>query len=442
MRAVGIRMWVVIRNMGLYYMSDIVISVENLSKRYGINHRCQDDGIRHILEAAVRSPLSFLGSRRKKIARQQEEFWALQDVSFEVVQGEVLGILGSNGAGKSTLLKILSRISDPTGGRISMTGRVASLLEVGTGFHPELTGRENVFLNGAILGMRREEIRAKFDQIVEFAEIQQFLDTPVKRYSSGMYVRLAFSVAAHLDPDIMIVDEVLAVGDAAFQRKCLGKIEEARHRARTVLFVSHNVAAMESFCTRCLVLKHGRVAFDGPCKEAIAFYLKGSTNGHSDSTPDIIELMSTPSRASMYQPQIKRLEMFGGDGQPLRGSLPAGKSMQARITVELVRPAASVCVELAFFTLSGQRICTAHSAYESKWNYGRRAGEQVFICDIASLPLVPGQYQIQLGLDVALSTVDCVEDAARITVEKSDFYGTGIIPTQGLFMLGNRWNVA
>ena len=252
------------------------ITVENLSKRYSIGHRrSKDDGFRHVLEDALRAPLAWLRNRREQRKQQSEDFWALKDISFEVKKGEVLGVIGRNGAGKSTLLKVLSRITEPTSGRIEITGRVASLLEVGTGFHPELTGRENIFLNGAILGMSRVEIKSKFDEIVDFSEIEKFLDTPVKRYSSGMYVRLAFSVAAHLDPEILIVDEVLAVGDARFQQKCLGKIEGiSQNASRTVLFVSHSMAAVSRLCTKCLVLDAGKMAFYGKTNDAVALYNK------------------------------------------------------------------------------------------------------------------------------------------------------------------------
>src|ERR1022692_4376127 len=231
-------------------MSHPAITIENLGKRYTIDHqRASGDGMRHAIEGAIRSPLAWLrSSRQKKL--QSVDVWALKDVSFQVKQGEVIGIIGSNGAGKSTLLKILSRITVPTGGRIRIDGRIASLLEVGTGFHQELTGRENIFLNGAILGMSRAEIIRKFDEIVEFSGIEEFLDTPVKRYSSGMYVRLAFAVAAHLDPEILIVDEVLAVGDVQFQKKSLGKMKDVSETGRTVLFVSHNMGAVRNLCKK------------------------------------------------------------------------------------------------------------------------------------------------------------------------------------------------
>ncbi len=268
-------------------MSDTIISVENLGKKYVLSHQGERGYARFSerLEDWVKRPFGFLaGNRRKRIADRKsstslspnshllsasakEEFWALKDVSFEVKRGEVVGIIGRNGAGKSTLLKILSRITEPTEGRVTLRGRVASLLEVGTGFHPELTGRENIFLNGAILGMTKAEIKKKFDEIVAFAEVERFLDTPVKRYSSGMYVRLAFAVAAHLEPEILVVDEVLAVGDAEFQKKCLGKMKDVATGGRTVLFVSHNLDAVSSLTTKSLLLEKGsRKIFDETSK--------------------------------------------------------------------------------------------------------------------------------------------------------------------------------
>jgi lipopolysaccharide transport system ATP-binding protein len=238
-----------------------IIEIEGLGKSYRIGaNREKYLSLRDQMAKQAHGFYRRFLSRHRHVPRD-EEFWALKDVSFSVNEGEAVGIIGRNGAGKSTLLKILSKITPPTTGKITLRGRMASLLEVGTGFHPELTGRENVYLNGAILGMTRAEIKRKFDEIVAFAEIEKFLDTPVKRYSSGMYVRLAFAVAAHLDPKILIVDEVLAVGDAEFQRKCLGKMEEVAHSGRTVLFVSNNMAAIENLCRRCVLLKQGAVAF-------------------------------------------------------------------------------------------------------------------------------------------------------------------------------------
>lgn len=262
-------------------MSDIAISVENLSKSYLVGHNSAQaerytalrDVVSRNARNLARKTRDMFSGRAIVQGDEVEEFWALKDVSFEVKRGEVLGIIGRNGAGKSTLLKILSRITEPTSGRIKIAGRVASLLEVGTGFHPELSGRENIFLNGAILGMRREEIVRKFDEIVDFSGVEKFLDTPVKRYSSGMYVRLAFAVAAHLEPEILIIDEVLAVGDAEFQKKCLGKMQDVGKEGRTVLFVSHNLAAVRNLCSSALLLDKGAVISIGSVGTVLADYM-------------------------------------------------------------------------------------------------------------------------------------------------------------------------
>ncbi|WP_445631829.1 ABC transporter ATP-binding protein [Nostoc sp. DSM 114167] len=266
-------------------MADTVVKVENLSKSYVLSHQQQGyryKALRDVMADGAKSIAKTLNPFNQNAKRttqnsNREEFWAVKDLSFEIKQGDRVGILGRNGAGKSTLLKLLSRITEPTHGSIEITGRVASLLEVGTGFHPELTGRENIYLNGAILGMSREQIKRKFDEIVDFAEIEKFLDTPVKRYSSGMYVRLAFSVAAHLEPDVLIVDEVLAVGDANFQKKCLGKMQEVSNdRARTVLFVSHNIEAIQRLCSKCLLLNKGQLINYGNTNSVITQYLSSN----------------------------------------------------------------------------------------------------------------------------------------------------------------------
>ncbi len=265
-------------------MSDVVIKAEGLGKKYVIGHTSAEKytTLRDVMARQTRSLARSFGDlvkgRPAIVGDEVEDFWALRDLNFEIRRGDVVGIIGRNGAGKSTLLKILSRITEPTEGRITIRGRVASLLEVGTGFHPELTGRENVFLNGAILGMTRAEIRRKFDEIVAFAEIERFLDTPVKRYSSGMYVRLAFAVAAHLEPEILIVDEVLAVGDAEFQKKCLSRMQNISGEGRTVLFVSHNLAAVQKLCSMGVVLKEGRIVFTGPVGEGILQYSRTQQN--------------------------------------------------------------------------------------------------------------------------------------------------------------------
>lgn len=276
-------------------MSDTVIHVEQLGKRYRIGHQRQENyvALRDVLAHNAKSITRWFGvSRPVPIEQATKDFWALKDVSFEVKRGDRVGIIGRNGAGKSTLLKILSRITEPTEGRIRLKGRVASLLEVGTGFHPELTGRENIYLNGAILGMSRQEIQRKFDEIVAFAEVETFLDTPVKRYSSGMYVRLAFAVAAHLEPEILIVDEVLAVGDAAFQKKCLGKMEDVGQSGRTVFFVSHNMSAIQTLCNSCICLQQGKVKHKGAIDDAIQLYLGDASS--SDTFSRTLDTAETP----------------------------------------------------------------------------------------------------------------------------------------------------
>jgi lipopolysaccharide transport system ATP-binding protein len=262
-------------------MSDVAVSVNDLGKKYRIRHQHRERyvALRDVITDGFRNVLR---GKAASAAPATEDFWALKDVSFEVKRGEVIGIIGRNGAGKSTLLKVISRITEPSEGRIELTGRVASMLEVGTGFHPELTGRENIYLNGAILGMRRAEIKRRFDEIVAFAEVENFLDTPVKRFSSGMYVRLAFAVAAHLETEILIVDEVLAVGDAEFQKRCLGKMSEVAEGGRTVLFVSHNMGSIRRLTQRCILLDHGQVKTDAPVQDAIALYQKQASAGVAD----------------------------------------------------------------------------------------------------------------------------------------------------------------
>ena len=421
-----------------------VIEIRNISKRYQLGEKAQMYGsFREALGRGLRAPWKKRnsGSAGATPAKGSGEFWALKDVSFDVGKGETVALIGSNGAGKSTLLKIASRITDPTEGYIKVRGRMGSLLEVGTGFHPELTGRENIFLNGAILGMRKVEIESKFDEIVSFAGINQFLDTPVKRYSSGMYVRLAFSIAAHLDPEILIVDEVLAVGDVAFQKKCLGKMAEACSRARTVLFVSHNLAAVESLCSRGIVLHKGEVAYDGPSKEAIRFYLENLGGDSAASRSHMVDLGKAAGRSPKFHPQLNKLELFDGRSKPLIGDLPAGEALTAVVHFDLEHPCTSFDIELAFETLSGQRVCTAHSAYEPDRRHEERVGPQVFVCEIPSVMLVPGEYKVHVGLQIASSDVDWVDDATRLAVTKSDFYGTGILPTKGMSLLENRWTL-
>ncbi|RIK35057.1 MAG: ABC transporter ATP-binding protein [Chloroflexi bacterium] len=304
-------------------MSELAIRIENLSKQYRIGQREAYKALRDVLADAVKRPVQALQSAIQRQPQPMAEpamLWALDDVSFDINQGEVVGIVGRNGAGKSTLLKILSRITEPTVGRVALYGRVGSLLEVGTGFHPELTGRENIYLNGAILGMKRTEIERKFDEIVAFAEIERFLDTPVKRYSSGMYVRLAFAVAAHLEPEILIVDEVLAVGDAAFQEKCLGKMSSVAQQGRTILFVSHNMAAVQSLCGRAIWLHDGKMMEEGKPAQVISRYLQTSFTDATERVWDDPATAPGNERVRLRRATVRPLQ--GEPGDPITVRTP------------------------------------------------------------------------------------------------------------------------
>jgi lipopolysaccharide transport system ATP-binding protein len=421
-----------------------IIEIRNLSKRYTLGERAPMYGnLREVLGKIVRSPAKlFTSQSASREVTPTREFWALKNFNLDVYPGDTVGIIGSNGAGKSTALKILSRITDPTTGTIKVRGRVGSLLEVGTGFHPELTGRENVFLNGAILGMKRTEIEARFDEIVSFAGIGNFLDTPVKHYSSGMYVRLAFAIAAHVDPEILVVDEVLAVGDIAFQKKCLGKMAEACARAKTILFVSHNLAAVESLCNRGIVIVNGEMVFGGTSKEAVQFYMNEVEATSLERRDHVIDLEDAPGRPQKYKPCLTRLELYDGAGNPLQGVAPAGAAIKAVIHFRLDPPSSSFDASIAFDTPGGQRICTAHSAYEPNRIHDWRSGDQVFVCEIDSLPLIPGEYRVAVGLDVGGQEVDWVADVTQLTVARTDYYETGVLPTRGMFLLQNRWTLA
>lgn len=424
-------------------MSQHAILLEKIGKQYHIGRkRDSHQSRRKVLSDAVVSPFRRAGrlfmGRATSAADLDETFWALKDVSVEIKHGEAVGIIGRNGAGKSTLLKILSRITEPTEGHGEICGRVGSLLEVGAGFHPELTGRENVFLNGVILGMQKAEIERKFDEIVAFAEIEKFLDTPVKHYSSGMYVRLAFAVAAHLEPEILLVDEVLAVGDAAFQKKCLGKMADAGRGGRTVVFISHNMAAVENLCEKGILLENGRVTFSGDMEEAVDRYLQGVSGEAKAARSDTVDL-SNARRSPKCLRLLKRLQFSTGEGRPMNGGLRMGGALRAAIHFELKEPTSRVDACLGFDNLFGQRVFTAHSCFEPEKAWGERIGEQVFVCEIPSLTLVPGEYKIRVSLSIRGTPRDYIEDAARLKIVESDYYGTGRVPWNGFFVLEHRW---
>jgi len=362
---------------------------------------------------------------------ESEEFWALRDVSLDLAEGDVVGILGRNGAGKSTLLKLISRIMEPTTGEIRIRGRVGSLLEVGTGFHPELTGRENIFLNGAILGMSRAEIRRKFDQIVAFSEIERFLDTPVKRYSSGMYVRLAFSVAAHLEPEILIIDEVLAVGDAAFQKKSLDRMSEVAAEGRTVLFVSHNLGLIRALCKRGILLEAGRVRFDGTAEAAVRTYLEGLQGaGGGELAPHV-------QRHGRGLVHLQRVQASApvGDGAGLESGRPARFVFET----SLARPGLS-CVFDIFDSL-GQHVTYFDSANTSPGDGVGGTGDSRFVCELDELLLVPGRYRVDVALNCDGELQQHVEGAAVIDVHEGTSGLRRIVaaPGYGSTFMHHRW---
>jgi lipopolysaccharide transport system ATP-binding protein len=369
-------------------VSDAIITVENLGKKYLLRHQRQEryTALRDVLSEKAKN--LFRGRGRNGAADPtREEFWALKDVNFEVKQGEVVGIIGRNGAGKSTLLKILSRITEPTTGRVRIKGRVASLLEVGTGFHPELTGRENIFLNGAILGMARSEIKSKFDAIVAFAEVEKFLDTPVKRYSSGMYVRLAFAVAAHLEPEILVVDEVLAVGDAEFQRKCLGKMKDVAMGGRTVLFVSHNMGAINDLCLRCLLLHEGHLTVDDLTEDVTRAYL---AQGAVKTGVAQFE----PTSGEAY---FEAVSLCDEEGRPST-VFDTRKSIDVRMRFTLGHPNPGIQVALAVINDRGERIFYHSNAYAEPAMSVEEAGTHEVIAQIPGNLLVPGGYCMNVAL--------------------------------------------
>jgi lipopolysaccharide transport system ATP-binding protein len=390
-------------------VSDIAVRTERLGKAYklGIERGGYGTLRESIVDASRRSLQRIAGQRPPKLP--EDTLWALRDLSLTVVRGEVVGLIGHNGAGKTTLLKILSRITEPTSGWADVTGRVGSLLEVGTGFHTELTGRENIYLNGAILGMRRAEVRRRFDEVVAFAEMERFLDTPIKRYSSGMTVRLAFAVAAHLETEILLVDEVLAVGDAAFQRKSLGKMNEVAREGRTVLFVSHNLSMVRALCTRGVVLERGNVVADAPVSEAIDSYLRTLER---PSAGDLLQ-RTDRDRRSQRQSLVRRIEVRDASGHA--GAVVGGRPVTIVVHVTEVLPAMDC--RLTIVNALGQPVATFDSAVFAPTDVRDQSAGPQLECEIDALPLVPGRYQIDVRLRAGGKTQDRLRAAVFFDVE-------------------------
>lgn len=407
-----------------------IIELKGISKKYRLGR---------IGATSIRDSLDRMWARVRpgKNANGQEptarrEFWALNDVSFAIEPGEIVGVIGQNGAGKSTLLKILSRITEPTAGEALLRGRPASLLEVGTGFHPDLSGRENIFLNGAMLGMRTTEIKAKFDEIVAFAEVQDFIDTPVKRYSSGMYVRLAFAVAAHLEPEILLVDEVLAVGDAAFQKKCLGKMGDVARQGRTVLLVSHNMASIMALCSRVLHLENGRLVEYGPTREVVGAYLKATSSQ---------EIVALEQRQDREGDGTARMTSFKLESQESGHVIHCSSRLKITLAYKSDRPLKHTRILISIYDYTNTGIYLFDSDAVDGLPEILPA-EGTVTCMTAPINLTPGRCYINLALFRGAAIADYLEQAASFDVEPDDFYRTGRLPTRDwvLCLARHEWS--
>jgi lipopolysaccharide transport system ATP-binding protein len=432
-------------------MSDVVISVEGLGKKYRIRHQSAPRyvALRDVVVDKITTPVRWMRDKRRTgngnqsapvlpvmpTAASREDFWALKDVSFEVKQGEVVGIIGRNGAGKSTLLKILSRITEPTAGRVELEGRVSSLLEVGTGFHPELTGRENVFLNGAILGMTRAEIKKKFDEIVAFAEVEKFLDTPVKWYSSGMYVRLAFAVAAHLEPEILIVDEVLAVGDAAFQQKCLGKMEKVAGEGRSVMMVSHNMSTIQLLCGSCILMKQGQIDKTGEPSVVVGYYL-------SDSRPaSDLNIRDWQDRSGSGEARLVRMTVSDDTCSPT-SVIPFGTTVSFDLEAEVYEPLVNPCFGVVIHASSGEPILDLQSVHDGL-QVGKVRGIVKIRGTCPNLNLYPGIYFLSPWItDAAVQrSIDFPRMCCsiRIVPKPGEFGDLRLDPIWGKYWARSSW---
>ena len=415
-----------------------IISVRNLSKKYIIGENIHSRGAR-----TFRDIFDYKTKRlfRRDVKRSKEDttIWALKDVSFDVDQSEVVGIIGRNGAGKSTLLKILSRITEPTEGNVTLRGRVASLLEVGTGFNQELTGRENIFLNGSILGMKKIEIKNNFDEIVSFAEIEKFIDTPVKRYSSGMYVRLAFAVAAHLEPEILLVDEVLAVGDAEFQKKCLGKMGSVAREGRTVLFVSHNLVTIQALCPRVVWLDSGRVRVDGTAQRVVEAYVSDSATNAVHQSVDLLSRVCGGKDV-----QLVGVDLLSGDSHSCN-TFEYGKELNIRFTIRVMnRNRRFFAVEWFICTATGQRALYGSSSPQQAILISPTEEHVCVECKIPFLPLTAGFYRLDCLLSVPhQERLDEVEGVSSFEVVRCDPWNSGfnLKNTTALTTTANHWRI-
>ena len=410
-------------------MSESLLLLDNIGKRYRLSRRAASTTI----SDAAREGLANLRERwsARGASEANREFWALRHVSLELRQGDVLGVIGPNGAGKSTLLKILARITEPSEGDAYIRGRVGSLLEVGTGFHSELSGRDNIFLNGALLGMRRREIARKFDDIVEFSGVGRFIEMPVKRYSSGMYVRLAFAVAAYLEPEILLVDEVLSVGDHAFQQRCIGRMDEIAHSGRTILYVSHNLASVEALCTQACLLEHGRVVHYGSVDETLRQYY--ATFGRRERS----SLAAREDRKGDGRVRFTDVDVRGPDEV-----VKTGDTVEVLLHYEAESVLSNVMVGVGINGILGEPLglCSTRMTGQDLERVPRRG---VFVCEIPRLPLVPDRYSLNVYVEVNGIVADWVQDAHTFDVAESDFFGSGQLPskTHGRFVLDHSWSV-
>ncbi len=415
-------------------MSEAAITISNLGKSYRLGKSNQADNFRDLLVSIAKAPINRIKALGEHSSHAPDAFWALKDVSFTINPGEVVGIIGRNGAGKSTLLKMLSRITEPTTGEIELRGRISSLLEVGTGFHPELSGRENIFLNGSILGMKRSEIRAKFDEIIDFAEVEKFLDTPVKRYSSGMYVRLAFAVAAHLEPEILIVDEVLAVGDLEFQKKCLGKMGEVASHGRTVLIVSHNMSIIQSLCERSILLRQGTLVDDNKTaivvKEYLNFLNKNAVNPFKDN----------PERGGSGEVRLTAARLLNEEDQPVTSPI-SGQTLKLEFTYENHKNINNISAVITIYNHYG--IAVANLSTRVLGSLLKLKSDGRITCIIPNLPLPFGEYRIAVALQGNSNNFDHIPNALVFEVKVSQFYLTGLVPdTQySTCLIAHQWFV-